>query len=270
LEKKDIVKTYERNIKELTHRINKLELTANKPKATQNFPLTNSQQSKQSTNTTKKMVSNIQKGKIQNNLKSSSQAENRSRSKEKMFSNNSGSNQNLRASSANKNSKGSKKSPSITKISGGTPKEKPKSKKKILKNSSSGNRSREDLLKSQYDIQRSQQTTSPRMSGRVLSPVSRAGDTSLNSIGCNFLMSPTGIQNFEFEKGMNQQNYQNPNLNHQYNYEMNSNQDNSRGEKLNQINNTIFDLERNIADLNRNYKNLMIKLNVKNKYKHFF
>jgi hypothetical protein len=103
------------------------------------------------------------------------------------------------------------------------------------------------------------------MTGRVLSPVHRV-DNSLNSIGSNFLMSPTGMQNFEFDKGMNQQNHQNhqgQHINHQYNYEINSNQDNSRGGRLNQINNAIFDLERNIADLNRNYKNLMIKLNVR-------
>jgi len=31
---------------------------------------------------------------------------------------------------------------------------------------------------------------------------------------------------------------------------------------LNHINDTIFSLERNIAELNRNYKNLLIKINV--------
>ena len=31
---------------------------------------------------------------------------------------------------------------------------------------------------------------------------------------------------------------------------------------MNQINDTIFSLERNIAELNRNYKNLLIKINV--------
>jgi hypothetical protein len=31
---------------------------------------------------------------------------------------------------------------------------------------------------------------------------------------------------------------------------------------LNHINDTIFGLERNIAELNRNYKNLLIKINV--------
>lgn len=32
--------------------------------------------------------------------------------------------------------------------------------------------------------------------------------------------------------------------------------------RLHQINDAIFELERNISDLNRNYKNLMIRLNV--------
>jgi hypothetical protein len=33
-------------------------------------------------------------------------------------------------------------------------------------------------------------------------------------------------------------------------------------DQLTHVNNTIFELERSIADLNRNYKNLLIKLNV--------
>jgi hypothetical protein len=33
-------------------------------------------------------------------------------------------------------------------------------------------------------------------------------------------------------------------------------------QKLHQINDGIFNLERNIADLNRNYKNMLMKLNV--------
>jgi hypothetical protein len=33
-------------------------------------------------------------------------------------------------------------------------------------------------------------------------------------------------------------------------------------DQLTYVNNTIFELERSIADLNRNYKNLLIKLNV--------
>ncbi len=63
----------------------------------------------------------------------------------------------------------------------------------------------------------------------------------------NFMKSPTSYNNIYDD------------LN-KINNDMNPNT--IKTQRLHQINDGIFELERNIADLNRNYKNLMIKLNV--------
>jgi len=55
--------------------------------------------------------------------------------------------------------------------------------------------------------------------------------------------------------------YDNSEINKIYSLQ-NSREEIDRNNYLNVINNSIFELERNIADMNRNYKNMMIKLNV--------
>jgi hypothetical protein len=55
--------------------------------------------------------------------------------------------------------------------------------------------------------------------------------------------------------------YDNSDINKIYSIQ-NSREEIDRNNYLNVINNSIFELERNIADMNRNYKNMMIKLNV--------
>lgn len=75
----------------------------------------------------------------------------------------------------------------------------------------------------------------------------------MNTINSNFLKSPTNFEN-------------NINIYDESKFQNNVNSINNtetlKSQRLNQINDAIFELERNISDLNRNYKNLMIKLNV--------
>jgi hypothetical protein len=214
LEKKEMTKKYERNVRDLTHRLNRLEKDSFKLKDSNNTQLP-------------KKTSQIIKQK---------KTQSRSQSKEKLTTSNSSSNL-LKNSREVKEAKPTK-SPIFTKkfnlnydVSETTLSPKCiNSKHKLVKKKKKSVDS-----KSKNNLKLSQNSNLSVFTEReIISPINKqmSDDLSFNSI--TNIKSP----NHDSNKG-----------------EIKSSQ-------LNEINDFIFELERSIVDLNRNYKNMMIKINV--------
>jgi hypothetical protein len=216
-EKKEIARKYERNIRDLTNRLNRLEKDSLKLKDSNCNPLI-------------KKTSQMVKQK---------KTKSRSQSKEKLITS-SNSTSNLLKNSRDGIEAKPTKSPILTKklnfnydvsetpLSPKSMNGKPKLIKKKKKSADS---------KSKNNLKLSQNSHLSVFTEReILSPINKqiSDDLSLNSI--------TNITNIKSP-------------NHESKDELKSSQ-------LSEINDSIFELERSIVELNRNYKNMMIKLNV--------